>query len=278
MAETERGHNWVILFFKYDTALNCAQELSEIDHTSYVAIIKIMISDVVHYEVLVLCNKMVSKDALEKWKGVVIKQYGIDYEVYRNVVGDNEVLFDSGHVPEKETNPERLWEKLEDSFRNDEGDIKSYYYQRFTHHFDEIITESQRLKRYKPSFGNDLKAKNTFIYGGDDLQRIEKVNEITHGKSVYIKKTDKYWDRYKNEEYVVIEHPTLVSFKRIFKYINLWSDKKQFEARTRHKKFQMSPITYRLIIVTDWDPNEMITDEDDVSSFLSHFTIFNLNE
>ena len=277
MTDTERGHNWILMFFKVEKAIQCAKDLEGEEYIDYIAVIKVEEEKMAHFEVLLLCNALVSKESLEEYKCVVIKQYGIDYDVYKNVMTDQEPLYEYGTPPVKETDPEKMWIKLEDSFRNDEGDTQSYYYQRFAHHFDEIITESKRLKRCKTTFGNNTKLKNVFIFGGDELRRMEKVNEITHGHSVYMKKTDKYWDRYRNEEYIVIEHPSYTSFKRIFKYIAEWADAKAFEGRTRHKRFQINPNTYRLIIVTEWSPHDIETD-DDLSDFLNHFTLLNLNE
>lgn len=284
----ERGHNWLLVFYNEKSAREyferrCKNNNSIVFSTLY----SIKLENTIHYEILIFFYDLMNRSQISTTVQIMIKELGTTYSIYKRCTNGCTMIEKFGTEPKESDN---TIQATIDTFRDGEGDTESIFYKRYPTFFNNIMqdartpipfTGSQQSSQHESQIpSNEIASvtsapndKNFFIHGGTEKSRMEYIENLTKGSSTYFKKSDKFWDGYKNQRYVIISEASNVSIKRIVDRINVWTMQDIFEAETRHRKFMVDPKMYILVISASWSLDALKLDDDGKEVFSRFKTI-----
>ena len=285
----EKGHNWLVVFYDKTSALQYFTTRIKGNKTiRYSTLYLVDLGITKHYEVLTFYFNMMNRNQLGTLNQIMIRELGTPYSILKRCTENCKLIDSCGTIPTP--NDDSLQCTI-DSFIDGEGDINNVFYKRYSSYFDNLMQTNRVPLNYlttqqsqhdtvhsSQSEGkNDVVTiqsvntepcdKNLFVYGGTEKDRMLYIEKLTVGNSVYFKKSDKFWDGYKNQRYVVISEAPKVSIKRIVERINTWTLNDTFEAETRHRKMLINPKIYILVITASWTLDTLKLEESEKEVF-----------
>lgn len=114
---------------------------------------------------------------------------------------------------------------------------------------------------------------NEWYYGDSGTGKSRKARQDNPG--AYIKNTNKWWDRYKGEEVVIIEefspcHEVLAS------HLKVWADHYPFQGEIKGGSKLIRP--KKIIVTSNYHPSEIFTRDNDLDPILRRFKVTHFNK
>ena len=161
------------------------------------------------------------------------------------------------------TKPKNQWQDIKEMVNSGKSveDIRDKYpgtWAAYRTSIESWVNEGRqaRLEHYD----GDLKQKNLWIWGPPGVGKSKKARE--EGNSFYNKAVNKWWDGYKGEEVVILEDVDPERCKMLVHHLKIWLDRYIFTAEVKQSSTVLSPKSYRMIITSNYSPEECFNQTD----------------
>lgn len=202
------------------------------------------------------------------------KARGSPEQANKYVTKDGDKLFEYGTCPTGSRSIEVVWKEAVDAFKRGEGDRESRIYATHQTFFDNLELEYQEEKVYE---GN-LQNKNIWIYGPPATGKSTLARTLAKkdNAKVYHKMSNKWWNGYRNQKYVVIEDIDPDRTKCLVDHMKQWADKFPFTSEFKGTARTICPANYRLIVTSNYSIEQCFPREVDQDAIYRRFNVVEL--
>lgn len=121
----------------------------------------------------------------------------------------------------------------------------------------------------------DLKQKNTWIYGKAGIGKSRLVRTSAGGQGLYDKPLNKWWDGYQGEGNVVLEDIDPPRAQILVDKIKVWGDRYKFTAEIKGGQTAISP-SYKLWVTSNFSPEECFPEPQHLEAIRRRFRIVHM--